>query len=301
MSIEAPVGRQYEIGGRPVWAYRSGEGVPSVVFLPGGGAVGLDYWHLQQSAAELTTSVVYDRTGTGWSRREARPLSSAETVDELRELLRAMEIPAPYVLVGHSLGGLFARHYASRFPAEVAGLLLIETAHEDYAAAMPAELEELRGAFDPDQALPDELPEKALRFYRDLFGRMMAGWPAEIREPLVTRHVSMTWLRDGFAPVKYLDDYLGEIRQAPPLPDVPVILLTATGIDDFKRAVLVGESESLLQKEIEAKKQLYADFAASLPRGEHRLVDGVGHASIAFAGEDAILRAIRDLVARAAG
>jgi hypothetical protein len=66
------------------------------MFLPGGGTVGLDYWNVQQRAAELTTSVLYDRAGTGWSdRRVELPRTSAEVTDELRNLLRIADVPAP--------------------------------------------------------------------------------------------------------------------------------------------------------------------------------------------------------------
>jgi pimeloyl-ACP methyl ester carboxylesterase len=127
-----------------------------VVFLPGGGAVGLDYLNVQQQAAKLTTSVLYDRAGTGWSDRVELPRTSAQVTDELRELLLAADVPAPYLLVGHSLGGLYARHYAQRFPDQVAALLLLGPAHEDYSAYMPQPLVDQWDAWDPDQALPNE-------------------------------------------------------------------------------------------------------------------------------------------------
>jgi pimeloyl-ACP methyl ester carboxylesterase len=293
-----PLGRFYEVAGRRLLLHRSGSGGPAVVFLPGAGGVGLDYWNVQEEAAELTTSVTYDPTGTGWSDRVAVPLTSAEVTDELRELLRVAGVPAPYVLVGHSLGGLFARHYATRFPDEAAGLVLMETDHEDYDAYMPQELQEMRGAWDPDQELPDELPQEAVQLYRGLFAQMMRDWPEEIREPLIELHVSPEWIMDGYRLVPYRDRFLDELRQAGPLPDVPLILLTAMDIDDFKKAVLIGESEALLREEIEGKRRLYTDLAASVPRGENRLVHGAGHASIHWRRPDAVLQAIRDLLGR---
>jgi pimeloyl-ACP methyl ester carboxylesterase len=294
----APLGRYYDVEGRRLLLHRSGSGSPAVVFLPGGGAVGLDYWNVQERAAELTTSVVYDRAGTGWSDRVAVPLTSAEVTDELHLLLRVAGVPAPYLLVAHSLGGLYARHYAARFPDEVAGLVLMEPEHEDYDAYMPAQLTEMRSAFDPDQALPDELPDEAIQFYRHLLGRMMADWPEEIREPLIERHVSPEWIRDGYQLVKYRDQFLDEMRHAGPLPDVPLIVLTAMDIDDFRKAVSIGESESLLREEIDGKARLYTALAESVPRGENRLVHGAGHASIHWCRPDAVLQAIRDLLAR---
>ena len=60
-----PLGRYYDVGGRRLLLHRSGSGSPAVVFLPGAGTVGLDYLNVQERAAELTTSVLYDRAGTG--------------------------------------------------------------------------------------------------------------------------------------------------------------------------------------------------------------------------------------------
>src|SRR5262249_16738287 len=141
-----PRGRFYEIGGRRLLVHRAGSGSPSVILLPGGGAVGLDYWNVQHQAAELTTSVVYDQAGTGWSEPIDRPRTGAEVIDELRALLHVAGVPAPYLLVGHSIGGLYARLHATRYPDEIAGLLLIEPDHEEYDAYMPRQLVELRKA-----------------------------------------------------------------------------------------------------------------------------------------------------------
>ena len=296
-----PLGRYYEVEGRRLLLHRSGSGSPAVVILPGGGTVGLDYLNIQERAAKLTTSVVYDRAGTGWSDRVDLPRTSATVTGELRELLRTAAVPPPYLLVGHSLGGLYARYYATRFPGEVAALLLVEPAHEDYNAYMPEELNDLRAAWDADQALPDELPDELIRFYRDLLAQELADWPEEIRGPLIERHVSPEWLRVGFAEAKNPDQLYDEMRQTGPMPDVPLIVLTAMGIDAFKRAVLVGESDELLREENEGKRRLYTALAGSVPRGENRVIKGAGHASIHWSHPGAVAQAIQDLLARIGG
>lgn len=293
-----PLGRYYDAGGRRLLLHRSGRGRPAVVFLPGGGAVGLDYLNVQQRAAEFTTSVLYDRAGTGWSDRAGLPRTSTEVTDELRDLLSAARVPTPYLLAGHSLGGLYARHYATRFPGEVAALLLLDPAHEDYNAYMPQQLVDQWEAWDPDLALRDELPDEVIQFYRGLFAQEMAGWAEEIRELLTERHVSPAWLRVGFQEAKNVDQLYDEMRHAGPMPDVPLIILSSTEIDSFKRAVSQGTSESLLREEIDGKQRLYTALAGSVPRGESRLVSDAGHVTIHLRRPDAVLQAIQDLLGR---
>jgi pimeloyl-ACP methyl ester carboxylesterase len=296
----APLGQFFEVAGRRLLAHREGDGTPSVVFLAGGGTVGLDYRNVQERAASFTTSVVYDRAGTGWSERVQLPRTSAEVTDELHRLLRTAEIPGPYLLVGHSLGGLYARHYATRFPDEVAGLVLLDPAHEDYNAYMPRELVEQWEAWDPDQAVPDEFPDELIQFYRGLFAQEMADWPEQISKPLIECHVSPEWLRAGVQEATNVEKLYEELRQAESLPDVPMIVLSSTETDPFKAAVSQGMPESLLREEIEGKHRLYTAWAESVPRGEMRLVEDTGHATFHFRRPDAVLQAIKDLLHRRA-
>ncbi|MGP8296511.1 alpha/beta fold hydrolase [Streptomyces inhibens] len=130
-----PLGRLHEIGGRRLMVHRSGSGGPTVVFVAGASAVGLDYLNLHNRVSEFTTSMLYDRAGTGWSDEVELPRTATEVADELRNLLRAVGVPAPYLLVGHSLGGAYVRRFAQLFPDEVAGLLLLEPSHEDWSIA----------------------------------------------------------------------------------------------------------------------------------------------------------------------
>lgn len=314
-----PRGRYYEVEGRRLLVHRSGSGEPPVVFLAGAGTVGLDYLIAQEKAGELSTSVLYDRAGTGWSDAVKLPRTSTQVTDELRELLRVAGVPAPYLLVGHSLGGLYARHYAVRFPDEVAALLLLEPAHEDYDAYMPKELTEMREGWSKKRlgrlmnlavaaAFRSALGRGLLlrlpvikhyrKLYRALFAQEMADWPEGIRDLLIERHVSLEWLFIGLQESKNVDQLYEEIRRAGPMPDVPLIVLCSMGTDGFKEAVSVGESESLLREEIDGKRRLYTAMVESVPRGEIRMVDG-GHVTMHFRHPEAVAEAIKDLLVRA--
>lgn len=313
-----PLGRTYSVGGRRLLLHQAGSGGPPVVFLSGAGTVGLDYLNVQQRAAEISTSILYDRAGTGWSDPVKLPRTSTQVTDELRDILRTAGVPGPYLLAGHSLGGLYARHYALRFPGEVAGLLLLDPAHEDWDAYMPQRPNEpgkastivkltgrltnlaiagaLRSSLGRGFLLRLPVIRRYRELYRRLFGQEMADWPAEIRQLLIERHVSLDWLWAGIRESQNVDELYDEIRRAGPTPDVPLIVLCSMGIDDFRRAVSVGTPESQLREEIEGKRRLYDALAASVPRGEVRPVDS-GHLNIHFRHPDAVFRAIRDLLA----
>ena len=124
----------------------------------------------------------------------------------------------------------------------------------------------------------------------------MADWPAEIREPLIERHVSKEWLRVGLQEAKNVGQLNDELRRTGTMPDVPLIILTAMGIDPFKQAVSGGTPEALLREELEGKRRLYEALAGSVSHGENRLVEGVGHVTLHLRRPDAVQQAIQDLL-----
>jgi len=104
-----------------------GNGAPPVVFDAALGGSSLSWSLVQPAVARFTRACSYDRAGFGWSDAGPLPRTAGDIADELHQLLRAA-VPPPYVLVGHSYGGLVMRLYASRHRNDVAGLVLIEPA-----------------------------------------------------------------------------------------------------------------------------------------------------------------------------
>jgi pimeloyl-ACP methyl ester carboxylesterase len=97
-------------------------------------------WELEISESlqvPVFSKTSLQRYRTHWASIRRLPRSATEVADESRHLLQVAAVPAPYLLVGHSLGGLYARRLAQRFPNEVAAILLIDPAHESYPAHMP--------------------------------------------------------------------------------------------------------------------------------------------------------------------
>lgn len=131
------------------------------------------------------------------------------------------------------------------------------------------------------------------RFYRGLFERMFAQWPDPLRERLIDYHLR-SW-RTGLREVKNEGELYDEVRRGGGMPDVPLLVLNAMGIDSFQTAFL---PESYLRQMNDGKRVLYRTIAESVPRGEHRVLENAGHATIHTARPDAVVQAIRDLLER---
>ena len=273
--------------------HRSGTGGPAVVFVPGGGGVGLDFLLVHDRIAEFTTSVLYDRAGTGWSDDADLPRSADAVTDELRALLHTAAVPAPYLLVGHSLGGAYVRRYAQRFPDEVAGLLLLEPAHEDWDRYMPEHLQIAKN-LTADVELP-ELTEDFLAQYRAIFDGLLAAWPEPVRQQLIDKRMSPDKFWTGFREGGNLLDVFEELRDGGAGPDVPLIVLSGTGIDSSQT---VFRSEDLLREQIAGSERLFAAIADDAPHGEHRSLPDASHVSIPMARPDAVSDAARDILDR---
>ncbi len=122
-----------DIGGRGLYRAEQGAGGPTVVLEAGLGDSGATWSGIIPAIGSFARVVSYDRANAnaGASDPAVMPRTAADAVADLHALLHTAGTPGPFVLVGHSIGGIFARLFASSYPDEVAGLVLIDSAHEE--------------------------------------------------------------------------------------------------------------------------------------------------------------------------
>jgi pimeloyl-ACP methyl ester carboxylesterase len=142
-----PPGRLVDVGGHRLHIYCTGGGTPAVVMDSGFPGSSLSWTFVQPEVAKFTRACSYDRAGLGWSDAGPTPRTSRQIVEELHVLLVNARVGRPYVLVGHSFGAFTVRLYASTYPDEVAGMVLVDPIHaNDWLHMTGAEKRKLMGA-----------------------------------------------------------------------------------------------------------------------------------------------------------
>ncbi len=131
-----PPGRLVDIGGRRLHIVCEGHG-PSVILESGFGGWYIDWSEVQPEIAKFARVCSYDRAGMGYSDRgPASATSRTGIAKDLHVLLREAGVPGPYVLVGHSLGGIYVRQFSRLYPKDVAGMVFVDSTHEEIARSV---------------------------------------------------------------------------------------------------------------------------------------------------------------------
>jgi pimeloyl-ACP methyl ester carboxylesterase len=124
-------GQLVDVGGYKLHINCTGQGSPTVILEAGQGDYSLTWAYVQPEFAKTNRVCSYDRAGYGWSELSPKPRTANAEVEELHTLLVNADVQGPYVLVGHSLGGMLVRVYAHNYPDEVVGIVLVDSYHEE--------------------------------------------------------------------------------------------------------------------------------------------------------------------------
>ncbi len=172
-------GQMIDVGDHQLFVHCTGQPSETSVILENGAGAGLETWKAVQARVQEFSQVCsYDRGGVGRSDKPPHPETPDSIVDELHRLLQMTKVPGPYVLVGASLGGIFVRRFASRYPDQTAGIVLVDSSHEEqysrYFAISPSIAERFAtqdGRFDRNDQLraSGQLePGKRLQWHLDV-------------------------------------------------------------------------------------------------------------------------------------
>ena len=222
-------GKRIEVAGRNRYLVETGSGPVTVVLESGLGDDHHVWQAVQQSVSKITRVVSYDRAGLGLSDPADLPRTPDQIARELHELLQAASIPPPYVLVGHEAGALHVRRFASLFPDEVKGLVLVDPSHEELGARW--------------EKLDAEAWSDYLRKKETFLASTSQTAHAEFQE--LTRLYEAGFLEGGDA-----------------LPEVTVVVLS--GVRPFETHRWIGETP----KGLKAKQSVHATLATQFG-GDH--------------------------------
>jgi pimeloyl-ACP methyl ester carboxylesterase len=295
-------GELIDVGGHRLHVVRSGDG-PTIVFESGPGGMALDWTLVKNELADEVTTVAYDRAGTGWSEVGPRPRDVATIVKELHTALGASGSSAPYVLVGHSFGGLIVRAFAYTYPDEVAGLVLVDAAHEDqfdiypdaYAAKadnLAKAMGRLRGVYRA--ATGSGIPALFANSFPDPVANRLPAEAATARRALTLMDSShATTATDEMVALADSLHHVRRIRR--PLDDLPVVVI--------RHGRPIGEEAGVpagLEDQVEAAWRTMQDDLATISTDSRLVVaEDSGH-DIHLERPELVTDAILDVVGRAA-
>ena len=260
-------------------------GGPTVVLEAGMGSFSPNWYWVQQELAPTVRSVAYDRAGLGWSRRSRRPRDAQTIAVELRDALREAGIEPPYVLAGHSFGGLPVRAFADLYPELTAGLILVDASHPDQWVRWPT----------PHAARILEVSQRVLGWL---------GWFGLLRALHLARGISAglparqaAELRAGAALPGFAGTEAAQIRSwsvsreqlnaAAPLGDLPLAVLAVS------EQPVGGELLTALQREL---AELTEDASFEIVQGasHESVISNREHARVVATTIEAVVQAATD-------
>jgi pimeloyl-ACP methyl ester carboxylesterase len=130
-----PDGQMIDVGNREIHMNIKGTktSLPPVVIETGTGNWSYDWSNVQKELSKHTQVITYDRAGYGWSEPPANGFSIDTTINDLSKILESSNIETPVILVGHSVGGIYSRLFADKYPEKVSGLVLVDSRNEYFS------------------------------------------------------------------------------------------------------------------------------------------------------------------------
>lgn len=296
-------GQLVDVGGFSLHLRCTGEGGgPTVVVDAGNGDFSVTWFGIQREVEKSARICTYDRAGYGWSDPSPHPRTASHMANELHQLLVNADVKPPYILVGHSLGGLTVRVYASLYPDEVAGMILVDAGHEDQLQRLPPEYLRLyKQQHSYFSVLGFMSRFGILRLIgssskgAELAPPQVAKLPEEIRPVYMTMISHPSYFDTTLAELRTLPEITAEVRATGTLGDTPLLILTADSVDQAAvQSIGLGEDFPAEQLQ-QAFNEMQNEFEALSTRSRHIIVKDSTH-GINLDQPQAVIDAILDMV-----
>lgn len=286
-----PPGQLVDVGGHRLHLRITGEpsDLPTVVLEAGVMSAGFQWAWVQHDLSAVTQVVSYDRAGLGWSEPRNGPFDPQAAAAELHLALERAGVPGPYVLVGHSMGGLLVQVFAAAYPEQVAGLVLVDPAHPDALMRLPAKVAAQQLAFrDTLRSLPVLSTIGGTRMLN-----MAAGLSADL--PEAERNAAQAL----FATTQYAAAIAAEVDGWPIL---DAAVRDIAGFGDLPLVVLSADrfppGETTPAGFFEATHAMHTELAARSTAGRHVVIPASDHYSLVIhpEGSAATSAAVREVL-----
>lgn len=277
-------GKLVDVGGHKMHIDCVGQESPAVILDSGLGDSYISWRSVQPDISKFTLVCSYDRAGLGYSDPVSESRTSKVIAHELHQLLRAAGVSPPYVLVGHSMGGYNVRLYASSYPTEVAGMVLVDASHPDQDNRFPPELKDMERSWERDA----ELLELATPFG---IPRLVGMCDEDAR----VRAADCNWnsAREGLAELKRFHESAAQVSATGSLGDMPLAVLSH---DPDKPS---SEMAPDLAKSVNAQwEKMQEELAHLSTRGTQTIATGSAH-YIQSDRPDVVISAVHSIVDQA--
>jgi pimeloyl-ACP methyl ester carboxylesterase len=254
-------GQLIDVGGHRLHLHCTGSGSPTVVLQPGGGEMSSNMGWIAPAVARDTRVCVYDRAGRGWSEPADTPQDATQIATDLHTLLQRGHVPGPYVLAGHSFGGLYVLTFAARYPDEVAGMVLVDTTAP--AAKPVSTTPDDPGSYDLMGRISALVSSSARLGLTRLYSHVAFGsLPPQSRDEVRASLATANNLRSTIDEFVQANASMGQAASLRDFGDKPLVVLTAGSGSD---AAWIATHDKL---------------AALSTNSAHRVIDGADHEAL---------------------
>jgi pimeloyl-ACP methyl ester carboxylesterase len=283
-----PIGKLVDVGGYNIHLYTTGTGGPTVVLDAGLGCNALGWSLVQPEIAKFTRVTSFDRPGNGWSDESPLERTSQNIVTELHTALHKASIPGPYILVGHSFGGLNARLFASLYPDEVLGVVLVDSSHEDQMEKIP--MPQMNHTM---MMLASRLGFVRLFTHLPVYKKGVAVFPEQVQNQLLPQLRTTKFMRTVLQESSHIKTSCDQLKAAGGhLGDKPLTVISAV-------KEIAAEGSGLTQEQIDAIhipfKELQKDLVTKSTRGKQVFAEKSDH-MIPFHQPEVIVQAVQELI-----